>query len=107
MTSSTIMNLTVNAANFTVSNAPGEIILAPGGSGQSTISVISQYGFDGSVTLAAAGLPSGVTATFSPNPAAAGTSVLTLTAGSSAPLGTKTVTITGASGSQAATTPLL
>jgi hypothetical protein len=104
LTSSTTISLTVNAANFAISNAPGEINLAPGGSGESTISVIPQYGFDGNVSFAAAGLPSGVTATFSPNPAANGTSVLTLTASSSAPLGTKTLTITGTSGSQTATT---
>ena len=107
LTSSTTIVVTVNAATFAISNAPGEINLAPGGSGESTVAVIPQYGFDGSVSLSAAGLPSGVTAAFSPNPAAAGTSVLTLTASSSAPLGTKTVTITGASGSQTATTSLL
>jgi hypothetical protein len=107
LTSSTNISLTVNAANFAISNAPGEINLAPGGSGESTVSVIPQYGFDGNVSLSAAGLPSGVTATFSPNPAAAGTSVLTLTASSSAPLGTNTVTITGTSGSQTATTPVV
>ena len=107
LASSTTIVVTVNAANFAISNAPGEIDLAPGRSGESTIAVIPQYGFDGSVSLSAAGLPSGVTANFSPNPAATGGSVLTLTASSSAPLGTKTVTITGTSGSQTATTSLL
>ncbi len=107
LTSSTTISLTVNAAKFAISNAPGEVNLAPGGSGESTISVIPQYGFDGNVSFAAAGLPSGVTATFSPNPSATGTSVLTLAASSSAPLGTKTLTITGTSGSQTATTSLV
>jgi uncharacterized membrane protein len=106
MTSSITLSLAVNATSFAISNAPGEIDLAPGGSGETTIAVIPQYGFAGSVSLAAAGLPSGVTATFSPNPTATGSSVLTLTASSSAPLGTKTVTITGTSGSQTATTSL-
>jgi hypothetical protein len=106
LASSTTIAVTVNAKNFAISNAPGQIDLAPGSSGESTIAVIPQYGFDGSVSLSAAGLPSGVTATFSPNPATTG-SVMTLTASSSAPLGTKTVTITGASGSQTATTSLL
>ena len=107
LTSSTTFSLTVNAPKFTISNAPGEINLAPGGSGESTVAVIPQYGFDGNVSLAAAGLPSGVTATFSPNPTSTGTSVLTLTASSSAPTGTKTVTITGTSGSQTAATSLV
>src|SRR5208282_4524594 len=49
------------------------------------------------VSLAASGLPSGVTAGFSPNPTA-GTSTLTLTAsGSTATGGPTTVTITGIS----------
>ena len=61
----------------------------------------------GNVSLAAAGLPDGVSATFSPNPTGTGSSVLTLTAGISAPLGTKTVTITGTSGSETAATVLV
>ena len=107
LTSSTTINLTVNTARFAISSAPGEVNLAPGGSGESTVSVIPQYGFDGNVSFAAAGLPSGVTAAFSPNPSATGASVLTLTASSSAPLGTRTLTITGTSGSQTATTSLV
>ena len=57
------------------------------------------------MTLAASGLPTGVTAAFSPNPTT-GTSTLTLTASASATTGTKTVTITGTSGSLVATTTL-
>jgi FG-GAP-like repeat/Bacterial Ig-like domain (group 3)/FG-GAP repeat len=106
LTASTSISLTVNAASFAISSAPGKVNLAPGDSAESTVAVIPQYGFAGNVTFAAAGLPSGVTAAFSPNPAT-GTSVLTLTAGSSAPVGAKTVTITGTSGSQTATTSLL
>ncbi|MGB8536521.1 MAG: FG-GAP-like repeat-containing protein [Acidobacteriaceae bacterium] len=107
LTSSTAINLTVHAANFAIGAAPGEINLAPGGSGASTISVIPQYGFAGNVSFAAAGLPSGITAAFSPNPSGNGTSVLTLTASSSAPLGKSTLTITGTSGSEASTTSLV
>jgi len=102
LTSSLLISLTVNAANFTIVDAPGQIKLAPGGSGESTIAVIPQNGFGGNVSLAAAGLPDGVTATFSPNPTGTGTSLLTLTANNSAAVGTKTVTITGTSGSETA-----
>ncbi len=64
-----------------------------------------QYGFTGKVNLSVSGLPSGVTASFAPNPTT-GFSTLTLTAGNSVPLGTSTLTITGASGNQTATTTL-
>jgi hypothetical protein len=54
--------------------------------------------FDQDVTLSASGLPSGVTASFSPNPAAF-TSTLTLTVSGSAATGKSTITITGTFGS--------
>jgi Pro-kumamolisin, activation domain/FG-GAP-like repeat/Bacterial Ig-like domain (group 3)/FG-GAP repeat len=107
LTAWTDIYLTVNAADFAISTAPGEINLAPGGSGKSTVAVVAQNGFDDNVSFAASGLPSGVTATFSPNPSGPGSSVLTLTASSSAPLGTKTLAIIGTSGSQTATTSLV
>jgi hypothetical protein len=60
-------------------------------------------GFTGSVTLAASGLPGGVTATFGTNPATA-SSAFTLTASSTATPGTYPVTISGTSGSLTAST---
>ena len=54
--------------------------------GTSTITVTPQNGFSSSVSLSASGLPSGVTASFSPNPANT-SSTLTLTAASSATIG--------------------
>ena len=62
-----------------------------------------QYGFTGSVNLSVSGLPSGVTASLSPNPTT-GYSALTLTVSSTAPIGTSTLTITGTSGNLTATT---
>ena len=91
-------SITVNAQGFTLVNAPGEISLSAGGSGESTVDVIPVNGFTGNVSLAASGLPAGVTAAFAPNPAAA-SSVLTLKAASTAGAGSTTVGITGTSGS--------
>jgi len=91
--------------SFTLSDSPSSLTITQGGSGTSTITVTDVGGFTGSVTLAASGLPSGVTAAFGTNPTT-GTSVLTLTASSSATTGTATVTITGTSGSLTATTTL-
>jgi hypothetical protein len=81
------------------------LTIAQGASGTDTITVTDVSPFTGSVTLAATGLPSGVTAAFGTNPATS-TSVLTLTASSTATVGTSTVTITGISGSLSATTTI-
>ena len=91
---------------FTLSDSPSSLTITQGGAGgTSTITVTDVNGFTGSVTLAASGLPSGVTASFGTNPTT-GTSVLTLTASSTATTGTATVTITGTSGSLVATATL-
>jgi subtilase family serine protease len=102
-----IINLLAGSAtpSFTLSDSPSSLTITQGGSGTSTITVHDVNGFTGSVTLAASGLPSGVTATFGTNPTT-GTSVLTLTASATATTGTATVTITGTSGSLTATTTL-
>jgi len=90
---------------FTLSAAPNTLTIARGSNGTSTITVNPLNGFNGSVTLAASGLPSGVTAAFVPNPTTT-TSTLTLTASAGATIGNSTVTITGTSGSLTATTTI-
>jgi N-acetylneuraminic acid mutarotase len=106
LTATTTVALTVNPApNFTLSASPASLSIVQGASGTSTISVTGQNGFTGSVSLAAFGLPSGVTASFTPNPTT-GSSVLTLTASSSATVGSATITIRGTSGTLTATTTL-
>jgi subtilase family serine protease len=102
-----IINLLAGSAtpSFTLSASPSSLSVTQGNSGTSTITVTDAGGFSGSVTLAASGLPSGVTAAFGTNPTT-GTSVLTLTASSTATTGTSTVTITGTSGSLTATTTI-
>jgi subtilase family serine protease len=104
----TLINTLTGAAtpSFTLSDSPGSLTITQGGAGgTSTITVNDQNGFAGSVTLAASGLPSGVTAVFGTNPTT-GTSVLTLTASATAATGTATVTVTGTSGSLTATTTI-
>jgi hypothetical protein len=102
----TTVSLTVYPETFTLAAAPTEITVFPGGSAISTIYVTPQYGFTSSVALAASGLPSGVTASFAPNPASPGSSVLTLTAGSSATPGVTTAIITGTSGALTLSVPI-
>jgi hypothetical protein len=83
--------------DFSLSASPSSLTLTQGTSGSSTITVAPVGGFTGSVTLSASGLPSGVTATFGTNPTTS-TSVVALSASSTATTGTATVTITGTSG---------
>jgi subtilase family serine protease len=107
LTATTTVSLTVNAAaapNFTIGASPSSVTVNQGANGTSTITITSQNGFNSATTLSAAGLPSGVTASFSTNPVtpaanSSATSTLTLTASSSATVGTATVTVTGTSGS--------
>ncbi len=91
--------------SFSLTANPASLNIVQGNSGTSTITVSPQNGFTGSVTLAASGLPSGVTAGFSQNPTTT-TSTLTLTASASAPAGIYTVTINGTSGSLTGATTL-
>ncbi|HEY6765827.1 MAG TPA: hypothetical protein VI386_13735 [Candidatus Sulfotelmatobacter sp.] len=97
--------------DFSLSASPSSVTVVQGSNGTSTITVTSLNGFNSATTLTASGLPSGVTAAFSPNPvtppanSTAG-STLTLTASSTATTGNATVTITGTSGSTVHTTTI-
>jgi uncharacterized membrane protein len=73
--------------------------LSQGATLSGAVTVYPEYGFDGEVTFTISGLPKGVTASFSPNPATQATT-LKLSATSDAAVGTYTVNVTGTSGSQ-------
>ena len=89
---------TASTPGFSLSAAPATLSIAQGSKNTSTITVNPSGGFTGSVSLAASGLPSGVTAAFSAT-STASSSTLTLTAsGTAATGGPTTVTITGTSG---------
>lgn len=102
--------LTVNAAaspNFTLSASPASLSVIHGSSGSTTISTTVSGGFNSAVSLSASGLPTGVTASFSPASIAApgsGSSTLTFTVGSTAITGTSTITVTATGGSVTHTT---
>src|SRR5437870_7992363 len=90
--------------DYTIGASPSSLTITQGGNGTSTITVTSLNGFNAATSLSASGLPSGVTAAFSPNPVTppangSVTSTLTFTASSTATTGTSTVTVTGTSGS--------
>lgn len=97
--------LIVNTPGITLTDSPSRITLVPGQSEASTVTITGLNGYTGNVTLAVSGLPSGVTATVSPNPAST-TATVTLTASSSAQAAAAAATITGTSGSVSATVPI-
>jgi endoglucanase len=100
----TTIALTVNASSsFTLAPSPATLSLTQGKTATDTITVTDVGGFTGSVTLAASNLPGGVTGAWETNPTT-GSSVLTLTATSTATTGAFTITVTGTSGSTTATT---
>jgi cellulose 1,4-beta-cellobiosidase len=108
LTHTTTIALTVTIVqppNFSLAASPASLSVAQGASGSSTITVNPLNGFTGSVALAASGLPTGVTASFSPA-STTGTSTLTLTASSTATTGSATVTVTGTSGTLTHTTTI-
>jgi endoglucanase len=90
---------------FTLAPSASTLSITQGKTATDTITVTDVGGFTGSVTLAATGLPSGVTVAYGTNPTTA-TSVLTFTATSTATAGLATVTITGTSGSTTAKTTI-
>ena len=107
LTASTTIALTVNTTpSFSLTQTAPTLSVTQGSSNTNSIVVTPANGFSGSVTLAASGLPSGVTAGFNPNPTSTGTSTLTLTASSTAATGNSTIGITGTSGTLIATTTI-
>jgi hypothetical protein len=103
---STTIALTIpGTANpsFTLHAASSTLAVTRRSSATDTVTVTGAGGFNSSVTLAASGLPTGVTASFGTNPTT-GASVLTLAASSTATTGTSSVTITGTSGALTAST---
>jgi hypothetical protein len=87
--------------DFALSASPASLSVTQGSSATSTISTSVSNGFNSSVALSISGLPSGVTASFSPASIAApgsGSSTLTFTASSMATTGTFNTTVSATGG---------
>jgi hypothetical protein len=107
LTHTTSLSLTVNApaGDFTIS-APASVSVNRKSSASITIT-LNAVGANSSVSLSVSGLPSKVSATFSPNPApASGKSTLTISANPQAPRGTVNLTITGNNGTFSHSVPV-
>jgi len=98
---STTVTLVVNCAgcapDFSLSVTPASRTVSAGSSTTYTASVTPSNGFNSNVSLNVTGLPSGATASFSPNPigGGSGSSTLTVSTTASTPAGTSTLTING------------
>ncbi len=80
--------------DFAIAPAGGTVTAAPGGASVTdSISITRLDGSSGNIQFGASGLPAGVTASFSPNPATGGSTVMTFTAAA----GTSLIASPGAS----------
>src|SRR6266850_103932 len=96
--------------DFTISATPASQTVNAGNSTSYTVSVSPLNGFTGTVNLAASGLPSGATPSFSPTSiSGSGTSTLTVSTATGSSASSSTLTITGTSGllSHSATVTLI
>jgi hypothetical protein len=85
------------AQGFSIAASVSALSVTAGANGSLMVTLTRTGTFTGAVSLAATGLPAGVTASFNPAQIAAGqtTTTLTLTAVASAPAGTTTLTVRG------------
>jgi hypothetical protein len=90
---------------FALSASPAALAVNRGANGTSTIS-LARTAFTGSVAFSVSGLPSGVTASFSPTSTTGNSVTITLSASTTAAIGASTLTVTGTSGSLSRTTTL-
>ena len=108
----TTVNLTITApvvGSFSISVSPSSGYLLRGRSGYAVVTTTITGSFNSSVALSATGVPSGVTASFSPASIAApgsGSAHFNLTVARTAKTGTYPITITGTGGGVTKTTTL-
>ena len=89
----------VKAADFGLAVAPAARTVTAGNSGTFTATVTALNGFAGTVTLAASGVPTGATASFSPTSiTSAGSSTLTISTTAATAAATYPITVMGTSG---------
>jgi hypothetical protein len=91
--------------SFALSASTSALSIARGTTGTATVTISAASNLSGNVNLAIAGLPTGVTAAFSPSSTKT-TSTATFTVGSTAGAGTYPLSITGTSGTASRTAAL-
>jgi subtilase family serine protease len=97
VTSQVNVNLQVaGIPGYTLKTSAASVSIAQAGTTSDTITIVPTNGFNGMMNLTLAGLPSGVTASFSP--VAAGASTLSFVASATATPGSSDLTVTSLSG---------
>jgi len=97
------------SGDFAIASSPASLSIARPGSGATTITTTTSGSFNSLIALSVSGLPSGATASFSPSSIAApgaGSSTLTISAGSATAIGTYSLTVTGTGGGKTHTTSI-
>jgi hypothetical protein len=95
-----ILGTSGGTPDFTISATPSTQTVVSGNSTSYTVTIASQNGFNGAVSLSDSGLPANTTASFNPTSiTGSGSSTLTVSTTGTTPSGSSTITITGASGS--------
>jgi hypothetical protein len=85
--------------DYSLSISPTSVsVPRAGGNASYTVSITGMDGFSSPVTLSVGGLPSGASASFTANPATAGSSTLNINVSSGAPAGSYLFTVTGDGG---------
>jgi hypothetical protein len=87
------------APDYSLSASPATQTVTQGAGVGYNVNITPSAGFGGAVTLSATGLPTGASATFSPNPTSGSSAMWVSTSATTSP-GTYAVTITGVSGSR-------
>jgi hypothetical protein len=99
-TNSTQASAVLLNTSFQLSVTPSSAVIVAGASNRFTVTMTTNSGFTGIMTLGITGLPAGASASFNPpSLSAAGTSTLTIQTSTNTPGGTDTVTIGGSNGS--------
>ena len=91
-------------ADFTIAASPVSLTLPAESAGTSTVTLASQGGFAGTISLSTTVSPAGITSSLTPvsvtlESGGSATSTLTVTTTSSTPVGSYTIVVTGTSGS--------
>ena len=93
------VQVTPTPPDFSVAATPSSQTVNPGNATSYTVSVTPSNGFSGNVNFSVTGLPSGATASFTPNSVSgSGSSTLAVNTSSSTPTGMYILTITASSG---------